>query len=365
VKPTVCLTPSLTHPNPDLSLTNPNPDPGNLALTRILSATTRRAGLVVVKPDEELVSDYCGALLAHALGVAQPEMRLVRLADSEGQQIVQALTRLDAAKPIKERSQPPIGELLANVPAVVVMNFVKGRSLKGAALAAYMESFERPDAPPQPSTFCVSTFGPPGELSDVGRARLRAIGRMMAFDILIFNYDRLPCVFDNGGNTENIMFGDDGEVIAIDSMVSCFAIDEPAARTLFDAFCGRVSELVSSASAQPDVPQPAFEAVRALVRRPRHTRTKARRRRCTTPSRCRPGVGATCVAPCARARGARRVCMRLTRAACTAPADIVCVRCVNVCVCVCVPGPLSLSSLSAAQGARRRELRGLLPAPPL
>eukprot|EP00966_Prymnesium_polylepis_P224385 5190315-Prymnesium_polylepis.1 len=117
------------------------------------------------------------------------------------------------------------------------------------------------------------------------------------------------------------------QVIAIDSMVSCFAIDEPAARTLFDAFCGRVSELVSSASAQPDVPQPAFEAVRALVRRPRHTRTKARRRRCTTPSRCRPGVGATCVAPCARARGARRVCMRLTRAACTAPADIVCVRC--------------------------------------
>ena len=31
---------------------------------------------------------------------------------------------------------------------------------------------------------------------------------MMAFDILIFNYDRLPCVFQNGGNTENIMISE-------------------------------------------------------------------------------------------------------------------------------------------------------------
>ena len=31
--------------------------------------------VVVVKPDDELVSDYCGHMLAHYLGVAQPDMR--------------------------------------------------------------------------------------------------------------------------------------------------------------------------------------------------------------------------------------------------------------------------------------------------
>ena len=79
---------------------------------------------------------------------------------------------------------------------------------------------------------------------------------MMAFDILIFNYDRLPCVFQNGGNTENIMISEarrpcgarppatnrrtpnlplltlpgpvaaaqEGQVVAIDSMISGFDI---------------------------------------------------------------------------------------------------------------------------------------------
>jgi hypothetical protein len=47
-----------------------------------------------------------------------------------------------------------------------------------------------------------------GGLSEAGKKELYDIGRMMAFDILIFNYDRLPCVFQNGGNTENIMISE-------------------------------------------------------------------------------------------------------------------------------------------------------------
>ena len=61
--------------------------------------------IVVLKPDEELVSDYCGSLLASSLGVAQPDMRLVRLSDPEGREIVRTLKRLEEAKPRSERTQ--------------------------------------------------------------------------------------------------------------------------------------------------------------------------------------------------------------------------------------------------------------------
>ena len=40
--------------------------------------------------------------------------------------------------------------------------------------------------------------------------------------MFVHNSDRLPTIFDNGGNTENIMFDHEGNPVAIDSMVSCF-----------------------------------------------------------------------------------------------------------------------------------------------
>ena len=34
--------------------------------------------------------------------------------------------------------------------------------------------------------------------------------------------NRLPCVWDNKGNMENLMFDDNADPVAIDSMISCF-----------------------------------------------------------------------------------------------------------------------------------------------
>ena len=212
--------------------------------------------IVVVKPDDESIADYCGSLLATYFGVSSPAMRLVRTREAEGAQIIAMLSELNAQKPLSERSA--VSELFAAVPAILIMNFVAGQSLKGAALTAMMD-------PAKGEQFCRLAFGEPPELHAEGRARLRAIGAMMAYDIFIFNYDRLPCVFDNGGNTENIMLTDDGDVIAIDSMCSTFNIDEPKARAQFDAFRGRVAALVASVMAAPDEPHPSFGSVRTLL----------------------------------------------------------------------------------------------------
>ena len=122
--------------------------------------------VVVVKPDDEVVADYCGFVLALYFDVHHPDMRVVRLDSAEGKRITGALTRLDAAKPRKQRAKPPIATTLAAVPSVLVMNLVRGRSLKGVALAGYMDRTEA-------DKFCETMLGPPGALSDAGRARMR------------------------------------------------------------------------------------------------------------------------------------------------------------------------------------------------
>ena len=88
--------------------------------------------VVVVKPDDEVVADYCGFVLALYFDVHHPDMRVVRLDSAEGKRITGALTRLDAAKPRKQRAKPPIATTLAAVPSVLVMNLVRGRSLKAS-----------------------------------------------------------------------------------------------------------------------------------------------------------------------------------------------------------------------------------------
>ena len=57
------------------------------------------------------------------------------------------------------RAKPPIATTLAAVPSVLVMNLVRGRSLKGVALAGYMDRTEA-------DKFCETMLGPPGALSD-------------------------------------------------------------------------------------------------------------------------------------------------------------------------------------------------------
>jgi len=48
----------------------------------------------------------------------------------------------------------------------------------------------------------------------------REIGNIMAFDVFINNWDRLPLIWDHQGNIDNIMFSKDGSVKGIDQSVT-------------------------------------------------------------------------------------------------------------------------------------------------
>lgn len=85
---------------------------------------------------------------------------------------------------------------------------------------------------------------------------------ILAYDVLTHNYDRLPFIWDNRGNLENIMFDVAGEPYAIDSVVSCF--DPTAAPDSFAVYKDRVREVVYHVHNSIDGENEAFNKLRSL-----------------------------------------------------------------------------------------------------
>lgn len=72
---------------------------------------------------------------------------------------------------------------------------------------------------------------PDGHLSAHGQANLRMMGRLLAFDVLLNNHDRLPFLWDNQGNPGNVMFRkSDASVVSIDNAPNCISHGNIAVR---------------------------------------------------------------------------------------------------------------------------------------
>lgn len=71
---------------------------------------------------------------------------------------------------------------------------------------------------------------------------------------------RLPCVWDNKGNLENLMFDENDDPVAIDSLISCF--DPSVAKDAFATYIDRVRELVHHVHASADQESAAMKRIR-------------------------------------------------------------------------------------------------------
>ena len=63
-----------------------------------------------------------------------------------------------------------------------------------------------------------------------GRRRLEELGSLLTLDILINNHDRVPTVWTNAGNCENLILshggkGERSRVLAIDQVISALNLD--------------------------------------------------------------------------------------------------------------------------------------------
>eukprot|EP00401_Gymnodinium_catenatum_P063170 CAMPEP_0117475494 /NCGR_PEP_ID=MMETSP0784-20121206/9825_1 /TAXON_ID=39447 /ORGANISM="" /LENGTH=628 /DNA_ID=CAMNT_0005269745 /DNA_START=1 /DNA_END=1888 /DNA_ORIENTATION=+ len=163
---------------------------------------------VCVKAPNKVAGEYFGSVLCQSLGIRCPQMRIIRTDSDEGKLIITSLSNFDSKRPPEEQT---VAKMLKRRPALLVVEYLQATELADMIACPATEQWSS------------RVFGlPSGQLSDHGRSVLRTFGSLIAFDMLINNYDRLPCVWTNAGNPGNVMFGSaSGEVISIDNMVSC------------------------------------------------------------------------------------------------------------------------------------------------
>ena len=169
-------------------------DAGSEGVTFVLLPDDRA---VVVKAGCVVAAELFGALIAAHLGVRHPKARLVMRDSDEGIAIRHNLLAFDS-----RREHPSRASRMLKNPFYLVMEYVKGTELEDLY-------HSRPDLTPDMNPFCQEVFGDPmgtpaegggddhdgGLITEKGKDICRDLGKMIAFDFLLNNWDRLPCIW--------------------------------------------------------------------------------------------------------------------------------------------------------------------------
>ena len=257
---------------------------------------------VVVKAGQCMAAELFGSQLADHLGVRAPKVRLVKRDHAEGQAIHDAVLAFDER--LAERNGKT--RQMLSQPFYLIMEYAPGTSLEelhpGHELC--LEIFGKVAATTsddegkgEQEDAVAAAAG--GALSDRVQHICDELGRMVAYDFLINNFDRLPTVWDAKGNEGNVMLGKasaakDGDdhitsVISIDNMAACiqegFKAFEPTLAKMREAVegmlmsesicseAGTKATKVKAADATTPAPnaakmrvQPAMDRIRVFLR---------------------------------------------------------------------------------------------------
>ena len=194
--------------------------------------------VLVVKLTDCPASELAGGEVARLMGVSTPALGVLSTAHGEGAAMVAMLRNLRRAGRYEGKWNSP-----SRFGWILLQEFQAGRTLNELA---HEEVARTPDSP-----WPTEIFGAAGKPSARGAATLRALGRMVACDVLTHNSDRffLPQIFSNFsrcGNVANLIFDDDSdEPVAIDNACSAFTLDRADNAARFHRYCTSVSELTA------------------------------------------------------------------------------------------------------------------------
>jgi hypothetical protein len=85
---------------------------------------------------------------------------------------------------------------------------------------------------------------------------------LITLDIVCNNSDRLPALWDNTGNLENITVSENSEIVGIDNGTACLNLNSPG----FQRYQDRVSRFLGALLADPTQETPEIARVRTSIR---------------------------------------------------------------------------------------------------
>jgi hypothetical protein len=206
---------------------------------------------VVVKAPKAAAAEMFGTELCLLLEIPCPKMRLVAASSAEGVALREAL----------EKCTEKAKEMFEGKPAILVIQFLKATELNDIVT---MEQGCSPSHG-RANEWCQNTFGLPGAaLTPKGEENLKMLGRLIAFDMIINNYDRVPCIWDNKGNPGNVMFvNDTHSVISIDNMLNCMSNEN---QEVIQKHLAKVKETAGAVLSKPKLVHPDFAKTRTFLK---------------------------------------------------------------------------------------------------
>jgi len=177
----------------------------------------------------------------------------VKRSSDEGQEIFKALVAADRGRPPAERT---VSAILNKWPAFLVIEYLRAYELADLGVKGPLEGWG------------ARVLNLPEGLSEHGRCILSDLGSLIAFDVLVNNYDRLPCIWMNQGNPGNVMFDvADDSVISIVKRMTCIQSNSsyPLGIKLYSWYMARVRSTCEAVACRPDEEHPDFKRVRELL----------------------------------------------------------------------------------------------------
>lgn len=175
---------------------------------------------VCVKVPRQPATEIFGTTLCERFGARCPEPRCLHRDSAEGKVVVDALTSADSKRVPEQRKVT--AAVRDGGPILLIYEYLKAKDLANVLPSpATAELYKRIFWGPPPTHM---DNGERVQLADLGhclQSFLRSCGSTLAFDMMVHNYDRLPCIWDNKGNPENLMMDVDATaqypLVAIDN----------------------------------------------------------------------------------------------------------------------------------------------------
>lgn len=189
---------------------------GGVILLRFAGSPPR---LCCLKPQRlDATAELCAICLAKALGIPTAQLKVIRKSDA----VMEALKQ---AKPPIDEHAIHLEKKVLTGPCLAAVEFVNGPMMEGIEFVNALQSKSSED------------------LQKVWQE----VGRLIAFDCLINNYDRLPMIWDNDGNPRNVMLDVDPNSFEIKVKGIDQAVRSITSQDGLKSYCEKLRRLVQVA----------------------------------------------------------------------------------------------------------------------
>jgi len=201
----------------------------------VFFVTLNSGGIFVLKASKSISEEVFSNLIAQALGVYSPKLRIIYSRDQEGDRLLDLIIASD------KQGVAIHGILSAEY--FLLKEFLPGTKNFDKCTAAEIKEFFYEEFP--------------HTLSVHGKKYLHNLGVILAVDVITNYSDRLPLIWDNPGNSGNLMITNKGQFVSVENGITTFATNSAT----YEQYSKRVKTFLDSLINNPETVLPEFQKI--------------------------------------------------------------------------------------------------------